>query len=102
MIIKLDEAAIRALGHSEQVRVQLEHLGSEIAQAAAEYAPKRTGAGAASITSQVGLHGPVLEDDIGWDSLHYYMRFQNEGTARGVVGQHFMERARDQYLEGSG
>jgi HK97 gp10 family phage protein len=71
---------IRRLVRNPKVQDRLESDAGNIADLAADLAPKDTGAGAASIREE----GP--QDDgsyrVSWDDEHYYMRYQELGTEK--------------------
>lgn len=61
-------------------------------------APRKTGAGAASIRAEVdwsGEDGPAVR--VGWDTDHYYMRFHELGTKH-LPARPFLRPAVDRYL----
>lgn len=60
-------------------------------------APRLTGAGAASIQPWPGRdqRGPYA--DIGWDDLHFYMRFHEDGTSKHAA-RPFLRPALDRYM----
>lgn len=60
-------------------------------------APRRTGAGAASIRAESVLDGDMQTVRISWDRDHFYMSFQDVGT-RYLPPLHFLEDS----LEGLG
>lgn len=60
-------------------------------------APKKTGAGAASIHSEPVLVNGMPGVAIGWDREHYYMRFHEQGTVR-LPARPFLVPALDRYL----
>ena len=55
-------------------------------------APKRTGAGAASIHAESVLDGPEITAHISWDRDHFYMSFVDLGT-HVLPPLHFLEDA---------
>lgn len=80
--VVLNRAAIDALAKDRGVLNGLERVGEQVAERARSAAPKRTGAGAASIgvTMTADAKGPVAR--VGWDAAHFYMRFQELGTSK--------------------
>lgn len=64
-----------------------------VVRSARMLAPQRTGAGAASITGKIDRHaeGEVVVR-VSWDRAHYYMGFQDGGTAF-VPAVYFLRRA---------
>lgn len=91
-----DERELAALVRDESLRRELLASGGQIAAAAAADAPRRTGAGAASIHPEAVFEDAAWTVRVGWDQLHYYMRFHDLGT-RYVPAQHFLEHALDRY-----
>jgi hypothetical protein len=67
--------------------------GAAVAGIARATAPRRTGAGAASIHNwQAGQ-----SQRIGWDGAHNYLRFQDYVHSRHGYTTHFLERALESY-----
>jgi hypothetical protein len=66
--------------------------GDLVAYDAAGRAPKRTGAGAASIRPELVLDGPEVTAHISWSQDRFYMSFQDLGTGR-IAAKHFLEHA---------
>lgn len=89
--VVLDQAALAALASDPQV---LAVVRAQVAEPLAEdmraAAPKRTGAGAASIHVEDDPDGRGLR--VSWDRKHFYMGFRDLGT-RFQRGWHFAERA---------
>lgn len=76
--LRLDQAALKALMGSESVLRGLEHVGEQVAERAAQSAPKDSGEGAASIRAErVGD-----EVRVSWDRDHFYLLFAEVGTSR--------------------
>lgn len=73
--VDLNLAAIAGLG--KVVEPDMLRVGEQVAERAQELAPKRTGAGAASIHAEV-VDGEVR---VSWDPEHFYMLFQEVGTS---------------------
>lgn len=88
---------IDALLTDAWVRNELDDDGRAVAAYAARIAPKRTGAGAASISQDTRLDAGEWVTHISWDQLHRYMVFPDVGT-RYQRAQHFLETALDQYV----
>lgn len=81
--VVLHPEAIKQYGRSPGVHTLLgDIVGPAIAEDAAAMAPKRTGAGAASIHSELveDASGPVVR--VSWDKAHFYMGFAELGTSR--------------------
>lgn len=78
--VVLHDRAIRALSALPALRGVLEATSRPLIAAAQGAAPKRTGAGAASIHAEAVLDGDEWSALIGWDREHYYMRFHELGT----------------------
>jgi hypothetical protein len=70
----------------------LMHYGDLTAYDAAARAPKRTGAGAASIHAESVLDGPEVTARISWSQDRFYMYFHDLGTVH-LPAQHFLEDA---------
>jgi HK97 gp10 family phage protein len=79
--VVLNRAAIQALGHRPSLREKLIHVAQVIATRAQGLAPKRSGAGAASIhvVSVETAEGWTVR--VSWDATHRYMLFQEVGTS---------------------
>jgi HK97 gp10 family phage protein len=95
-VIRWNEAELAAMARQDYIRRALAAYGGQVASTAAGDAPRRSGAGAASI------HGQMVPEDgqwtarVSWDRAHFYMRMQNLGT-RFLPAQHFLERALDRF-----
>lgn len=74
------DAAERELASSSQARTLMQDLGDHIAHTAAAGAPRRTGAGAASIHAETDLAPAGWQVRISWDQRHYYLTFSEVGT----------------------
>jgi len=86
-----NDAAVAALG-----RQAAQDVGQRVEEAAHALAPKRTGAGSASIhTAQMGDSVAI-----GWDAAHHYLRFQDYVSSRHGTTTHFLEHALDSYARG--
>lgn len=96
--VTVDVAAVAELAGDPGVRAYMEQLGGQVAEAARSTAPRRTGAGAASIHAETDLGPSGWETRIGWDQLHAYMRFPDLGT-RYMPADHFLEQALDRYVQ---
>lgn len=94
----LDEAAIASLVHTPEAQMEAEAAGAEFADVARGLAPKRTGAGAASISGEIVDTPTAFESHVSWDAEHYYMYFQQFGTQ--FMGAHpFLSLALDRYAQ---
>lgn len=78
--LQLDADAIADLGFSDEVADLAQDVGDQVAERAAELAPKRTGAGAASIHAELGEDEDGAYADVSWDRDHFYMGFKELGT----------------------
>lgn len=92
----IHEDAISRLDGDIKVKHLLERLADQIVPAAQSLAPKRTGAGAASIQSEIA-RVPGYEVRVGWLPEFFYMRFQDRGTVRMKAKQFLKKAARKQY-----
>jgi hypothetical protein len=73
-----------------------DQIGGDVEAGAQATAPKRTGAGAASIRATRD-GGSVI---VGWDSAHHYLRFQDYVSSKHGHTTHFLERALETYGRG--
>lgn len=94
--VRLDRAAIRALGTDPNMRRYILDAGRGFAQRAAALAPKATGAGAASIRGDISAQDPSAAD-VSWDHDRFYMIFHEDGT-RHIAGRHFMRTTLESYI----
>ena len=78
--VVLDQAAIRGLAHEPAMGPLLVQAAGPGVRAARSQAPKRTGAGAASIGVEAVLDGPEWTAHASWDQLRYYMIFHERGS----------------------
>jgi HK97 gp10 family phage protein len=76
----IDSSQIHAIVADPAVRDELLRVGEDVARESAIRAPKRTGAGAASIRPEAVLDGDSWEVQVSWDREHYYMYFHQVGT----------------------
>lgn len=90
---EVNQVEIRAIGRSGGARRTVLDAARPIVARARALAPKRTGAGAASIHAEPVLQRGQWEAHISWDRRHGYMRFPDAGTSRGVEARHFLRRA---------
>lgn len=89
--------AVAALKYDPLVQAQVEHQTKPVVAGARADAPKRTGAGAASIHSQMNLTDTDPGVRVSWTRERYYMRFHEEGTK--YLPKHpFLVPALDRYL----
>lgn len=70
---------IERLATTIEMRDALLEAAAPAVREAQSHAPKRTGAGAASIRAEAVLDGPQWEARLSWDQLHFYMRFHELG-----------------------
>jgi hypothetical protein len=75
-----DRQAIRNLRTDPEVMLAVRQASKDMAGIARAFAPKRTGAGAASIQARDSRAAGAV--DVAWDSQHHYMVFQEYGTYR--------------------
>lgn len=84
MTVQVDLRAVAALKSGLGMRSALLQAGQQVAVAAAQLAPKRTGpgggAGARSIRAELVTVNGLPEVHVSWDRSHYYMGFQEFGT----------------------
>lgn len=88
----INEAGMRALMRSPEMRRILLDAARAPVRRMQALAPKRTGAGAASIHGEAELDRGEWTVRMSWDRTHRYMRHQEFGTKRGVEAKHFLER----------
>lgn len=69
------------LKYNPDVTSALEKIGKAIAHDAAALAPKETGAGAKSITHEIGFDKNGAFVRVSWDRKHFYMQFAEFGTS---------------------
>lgn len=74
------QAGFDALVDEEVMRSALLAEGERVAALARELAPKRTGAGAASITAEAERGADGWEVHISWDTAHQYMAAQRSSA----------------------
>jgi len=78
--LDLDEDAIADLASDEDAEELAQEAGDMVAERAAEFALKRTGAGADSIHAEVDVDDISAYADVSWDPDHFYMGFHEIGT----------------------
>lgn len=76
---------------------QIQEDADRVAAGASADAPKRTGAGAASIRSEIDLSHAEPGVEVSWDRDHFYMYFHEHGT-RYLPARPFLAPAVDRYL----
>ncbi len=89
--------AIAALKYEPGVLAQVEYQTRPVVQGARADAPKRTGAGAASIRSESSLTDTDPGVRVSWERDRYYMRFHEQGT-KYLPARPFLVPALDRYL----
>jgi HK97 gp10 family phage protein len=72
----------RQLRYNPDVTSSLEKIAKAVVRDAQAAAPKRTGAGAKSITHEYGHDQDGPFQRVSWDRRHYYMQFHEFGTSR--------------------
>ena len=80
LYIDLDMDAVYDLADDPEAEEMCFDVGEQVAEVAAEFAPKASGAGAASIHAEVGRDGAGVFADVSWDRDHFYMYFAEVGT----------------------
>lgn len=73
-----DRAQIKALKTDPELVAYVKEVAEGMARRERELAPKRSGAGAASIQARPSRAQGA--QDVGWDKEHYYMGYQELGT----------------------
>lgn len=89
--VVVDEASVAALATDPAVLAQVGNVADRVADAIASAAPKRTGAAARSVHAEPAPN-PADGFRVSWDRGHYYMSFQNDGTAH-QRALHFVDQA---------
>jgi HK97 gp10 family phage protein len=97
-VVHLDDRALRAVLEGHGVTEALQRIGDEVAQRAAQAAPKRTGAGAASIHAETVTDATGTHVRVGWDSAHWYMLFSEIGTSQ-AAARPFLRPALDGHYD---
>jgi HK97 gp10 family phage protein len=93
----VSQAAVARLANTEAVQRRVSERAEEIVKRAQELAPKRTGAGAASIHAEhTTEHGKEVER-VSWDTDHDYMQFAEFGTVN-ETPRPFLRPAAGQYV----
>lgn len=88
--------ALRAVSQSDELKAKLKRDGDRVAALAAEYAPKLTGLGAASIHCEVVDINGFPEARVSWTPEHFYLGFAELGTEHQRATP-FLRRAADQF-----
>lgn len=99
MRIEWNRQEIQRMAGDPVLRQAARDVGVAIARDARAAAPKRTGAGAASLRSAEVLIDARWEIQVGADQLHAYMRFPDRGT-RYIPAQFFLEHAAERNTRG--
>lgn len=86
-----------SLAHNPALLAELLQAAQPVVDAARAAAPKRTGAGAASIHAEVASTAGKAEIDVSWDRDHFYLKFHELGTRR-MPARPFLVPALDRYL----
>lgn len=89
--VVLDEPAIAALATDPAVLRAVGEIAEQVATRMRVTAPRRTGRGAESIHAEPAPN-PADGFRVSWDRDHFYMSFNNGGTAH-QHGRHFAEQA---------
>jgi HK97 gp10 family phage protein len=80
VVFDFNEGALGDLLHDSAIEALMQEAGDAVAANASSGAPKRTGAGAASIHAEVESDDQSAYADISWDPQHFYMFFAEVGT----------------------
>lgn len=78
----LDRRAIAGIAADQSGRAATVAATEPVVTDARRMAPKRTGAGAASIHAEYGRDRRGWHGDVSWDQRHFYMRFAELGTRK--------------------
>jgi len=79
--VDLDRQALAKAESDLAIRLALSDEAESIVRSAKRRAPRKTGAGAASIHQEMQLNSDGWTVEISWDSQHGYMGFQELGTS---------------------
>lgn len=79
--VVLNQSAIDDLSKAPAVPI-LENVGGQVAERAAQLAPKRTGAGAASIHAEAEVDGESAVAKVSWAPEFFYLYFHEMGTSK--------------------
>lgn len=80
MTVQVNLAEVAALKAGPAMRSVLLEAGQQVAVAAANLAPKRTGAGARSIRAELVTVNGIPEVRVSWSRDAFYMAFAELGT----------------------
>jgi HK97 gp10 family phage protein len=78
--VVVDEQAVLAFKRDPSMGPLLTTVSEPRAARARATAPKRTGAGAASIGNEAVLEADEWTARVGWDQAHFYLLFHEVGT----------------------
>jgi HK97 gp10 family phage protein len=92
--VEVNHVEIRQIGRSGGAKRAVLDAARPVVRRAQAAAPKRTGAGAASIKAEPVLKRGQWEAHVSWDRRRaWYLRFHEFGTSRGIQARHFLRRA---------
>lgn len=97
MTVKVDPKAIALLKTGPGMRSALLQAGQQVAVAAAQLAPKRTGAGARSIRAELVTVNGLPEVRVSWSQDHFYLSFSELGSEH-QRAEPFLRPAASQFL----
>lgn len=86
------------LRYNPLLMAEILHEVEPVVEEARAAAPKKTGAGAASIRAEITYEETAPSVRIGWDVEHYYMKFHEKGT-KYLPARPFLAPAVDRYLK---
>jgi hypothetical protein len=90
--VVVDERAVHALTSSDEMRDLLLEVADPVVARAKFFAPKDTGRGAESITSEAVVDIDEWTVRVSWTRDQYHMYFRDRGTVY-QTGTQFLERA---------
>jgi len=96
--VNVDEKALRRLIESQGIEAALTRVGDQVAERAAQAAPKDSGEGARSIRAEVAHDEDGPHVNVSWDKAHFYMAFHELGTSR-MSARPFLRPALDAQYE---
>lgn len=79
--VTVHDGAFIELAHGADTKAAMQAIVDPMAKAARAAAPRRTGAGAASISGEAVMGPRGWVGIVAWTRIRYYMRFQQTGTA---------------------
>lgn len=79
--VDLDSRAVDKLAGDTQAKALMDRVGRQVADRAADLAPKRSGRGAAAISHDVDSDTDGAFTNVGYEPQGWYMAFQELGTA---------------------